>query len=1487
MPKISKIRLVGCKYDGFKKCHENSIYDLTRNGEPDHTLFTLKNGGGKGVMMQLIFQIMLPETRWGKNNGNKVISMFYDHKNRLIPYTFHVLLEWKLDTVPEKWLITGICMKAYKRNFIKNDEEEEKVGLNYFLYTYEHNNNGFYTLENIPVYINGESVEYEDFEKFIDDNNRDFVKYSQSSVKKLDSNYYDYMKRCGIFKSEWEILKVINKVEGGVGDYFSKATDNKAIFDNLILPAISENMKNYVDEEDSLKEMFRSNLSITKNLPILLKREGDYRELISYINPLVDNANVGSRIIDMKERCIDEGNDIFFILKDKEKNIENDIDKWKMEIKKGKEKDQELHFEKDNLDYIEIYRDIKNIEEKEKFLQEEMKNKEQDIYSFNEQKKVYEINEILVEMNGNISELEKKKEEKMRLLETLNIEDTLDRIKSLDHVIEGKWKILKSKWEDISISYGSYKNYLEKQLDIRITNKKKTWDVEESLAKEISKFDIKKEQLTEQFNKLSGEFDPFSMSFPEKLFEDIKKQYDDAVDSISTTEEKIDSEQKSIYDLKNKENKIETEEKAQSKILKELKEKLSQIINIENDLRIRVSNELSIDEINEDFSPVWAEGKMHQLEELLKAKEEKLTQLQKELWENNIDKSLNSSGDFWIPNGDVLSLKDKIKSLGVNVQTGTQFLMTLNEDERKRIVEEYPSFIYGLVIGNEEDLSAIEKSIEKDFLLHNLVPIYMRTKMNEKEQNSFGIVENQGFELVDEDNYPMWIGRIEKEHNNISQAIKSVEKGIDSIRDLMRDIMNWQSQENSLHIKEKLDECNKVIKNCEENIIKINEEINEKSENITLLKYSLKDMKEEKEKLKQSVSQLESYLEEKSKIDEEEIAIAGKKKKLGEVKAKLEEIEIAIENIKKRTNDNELAYEKWKIHVNDKLKDIREVLLDAKIDFSARKDIEMTSAPFYEIEEEDVFIDLNERKALSEDIENRSKEIKIIEKDIQNVNEKIERNRKELGKIDLNWEKCEYLNLPINEIEIILEEIKRNLKKLKQEYDELKSEKDGLGGALKEKKKSLKKEEENIYNTYNKAPILLESINVENRRFDIFKELESNKNYLEEADKILERLSRQNMDLKEHIVLLRGYKEIDPLKGKMNKILKDKINSNIVEVVNDWIDRYRRIENNLNEEIEKGNRYLKTFMENLDVKVEDELLKSRISKEMQQVIIERFKVNLVSFESMREHFQGEINRLSSDKEKAEQARSQWAVRASKRILKIIESLKEMVSGMVYVNENGYSFPLVKLKGEERLPRDEEDVLLLLKEYFLEAIEIVIKDKENIEDIDEKKLESLMGDKAIFSKALQGRYPVLMVYKMTEKNEFKYAKPRDHYYTTWEAINKGEGDMPEGSGGQTLSINTFVIMMLMNYKKRHIGNENPWTVLVLDNPFGKASAKHILDPIFEIANKLNFQLIAFAAPEIIKAEISERFPVFWELRIGDDSNKDGLITGKVMHGGRVM
>ena len=434
MPKLSKIRFTGCKYDGLRKEHENSIFDLTKDGIADHTLFTLCNGGGKGVMMQLIFQLLLPETRWGKNNGNKVISMFYDQRGNLHPATFHVALEWILDTVPERRLITGIAVKAIIKN--TSGEDEEKTGLSYFLYTHEHDGNGYYTIENLPLYDKDvrKAIDIDVFENFLNDNRRDFIKYSQSSVRRKDAEYFSYLESRGIYRSEWINLKAINKSEGGSGDYFIGASDNKAIFDKIIIPAISENIKNYTyDDGDSLIEMFKSNLSITKDLPILIKREGDYKDLLVDIKPLIENADSGSRFLDIKDRLTNEGNDIYFILKDEESLVVQGIEKWSNELKKAEEEKRELEFRKDNLYYNQERRELETKEKESREL----------AVLFEEKSKEIEEKEKELNYRDKYFYTTRKKQRKLIIkqkgLMTWNISDIQARADELDDEIQLEW----------------------------------------------------------------------------------------------------------------------------------------------------------------------------------------------------------------------------------------------------------------------------------------------------------------------------------------------------------------------------------------------------------------------------------------------------------------------------------------------------------------------------------------------------------------------------------------------------------------------------------------------------------------------------------------------------------------------------------------------------------------------------------------------------------------------------------------------------------------------------------------------------------------------------------------------------------------------------------------------------------------------------------------------------------------------------------------
>ena len=175
------------------------------------------------------------------------------------------------------------------------------------------------------------------------------------------------------------------------------------------------------------------------------------------------------------------------------------------------------------------------------------------------------------------------------------------------------------------------------------------------------------------------------------------------------------------------------------------------------------------------------------------------------------------------------------------------------------------------------------------------------------------------------------------------------------------------------------------------------------------------------------------------------------------------------------------------------------------------------------------------------------------------------------------------------------------------------------------------------------------------------------------------------------------------MKGKMDKILKEKLEDNIDLVVDEWCDKCEKNKGQMKRTIDEGERYRLRFIKEVDEKLEENRLKKQIISVVKEANIENFKNNYISFLSMKGHFQNEILSLSRDKEKAENAMKQWTNRAAIHVIRMIEALKDMVNSMNYTNEQGYVFPLVKLKGVERLPKEEGDIIHLLEEYFVEAI----------------------------------------------------------------------------------------------------------------------------------------------------------------------------------------
>ncbi|MBU5591854.1 hypothetical protein KQI89_08755 [Clostridium sp. MSJ-4] len=1494
MPRITKFRIVGTKYDNFKKCHENTIFDLTKKGEPDHTLYTLENGSGKGVLMQLMSQIALPNTRWGKNDGNKITGMFLNKNNQFTPYTFHVILQWKLDTIPEKWLVTGICMTAMKSITKDDNKEEEKIGVKYFLYTHEHYANSFYTVENIPVYNEKERkpVSYDDFEKFLLENKRDFRRFSESATKSTNSDYYKYLEENGIYRSEWKILKLINRVEGGVGDYFSKAKDNKGIFDEYIIPVISENLNNQFEEnKNALKDIFKSNISITKNLPILISREADYRNIVTLLEPLIEDAEIGISYGQRKSKSIVDGNNLYCTLGSLHNNIIIERDKWIWEEEKAKEIKKELVFQKDNLEYARNIRTKKEYEEEKLEEESRLTQIKCEIEELKEENKKYDINKIIIPMDQESRKRESKIEEKTMIIKSLNLEDVEETIKSIDNNIKEKWKFTEASWKATSVKYRAYESFLnvlaEKyKKEINDLNLKK-----QNIKINFGVFEEEKKNFSQKEKELENQFDSFRLVYPDLLLEEIENEKSNKYKGLIDLNKTIEELERTILELGLKNNKIELEKDGLNEKKTEFEGKYKEQKRAEEELLTRVLDVCKLEKIEEDYSHSWLQNRSFEIIKDKKIKKQRLNELRKELWETNMDLTLNNK-EYWIPNNDIEIVKVKIEALGIKVIYGTQYLGSLNYEKRKEELILFPLLPFSLVITNYEEWDTVNKNISKDLFLHSIVPIYIRTEMKSIVPINCKFTDHKGLVFMENnEEFILWRENLSKRALELNENINVLENSIEKIDRLISDIEVMINIESSMVLEQK-------IKDLELDVTKLLEKLsinysktNNLKEGLNLNKVFRDKVKEEIELLEKQIVKLQSFVEFRNYIEEKERDIKKEEKNLNEIEVILIEKMQEQENVQDKKTLAHKNYETWKINRDNKLKEIREVIDKAEFNESNGEVYESGIEPSYSsLEEDSIYLDLGYRKRLSLEVEDKNYQIKMISERIDELQDSIDNKIKTLNKLDVDWKKYRIKGISLETLELEAEVLEKSLNSKNETHLKLEksiSKKDGL---IVQIDKDINRQAKKINEEYNKAPQVWEDTDLEEKGFKLKEEIKGNDKYLKDVEDILKKLNNREFVMKGLLAELSPYEEIDPSKGKTSEYLIEKIKENEKNEVEQWKRGFKKIKDAIKTHTDKAQGNFEQFLEGLKTNIKDEILKHKI-KEMigDRIKIDNFSNNKDSFTSMKEHAKREISQVNNDKIKAERAREQWAYRAARQAIKIAESLKEMVNKMVYVNDNGYAFKLVRLKGEDLLPKEEDSIKLLLNEHFIDCIQKLEKAGVDFENLEDKLLEDYMSDKMIFSKALRGKYPDLEVYKMTEKNEFLYARPQNHHYSTWGAVNGGDGDAPEGSGGQTLSINTFMIMMLMNYRKKTTGNDNPWTVPMLDNPFGKASGAHVLDPVFKIANQLNFQIIAFAAPEIIKTEISERFPIFWALKINDgrENGRLGSLIGKVVHGGRVV
>ena len=215
MPHINRIRVNNVKYNFGTQYYDDFIMRFSGK----NAIYDLANGGGKSVLMLLLLQNLIPnctldekqpvEKLFRSENGNTCI---------------HSLIEWKLNPCHVRngfqYMTTGFCARKARGSVEEEGEANaDRAAIDYFNYCIFYRQFNDNDLKNLPLTNGRERITYLGLRSYLQElEKKDF--HVEVHIFDRKGDYQNFISQYGLFESEWEIIRGINKTEGHVRTYF-------------------------------------------------------------------------------------------------------------------------------------------------------------------------------------------------------------------------------------------------------------------------------------------------------------------------------------------------------------------------------------------------------------------------------------------------------------------------------------------------------------------------------------------------------------------------------------------------------------------------------------------------------------------------------------------------------------------------------------------------------------------------------------------------------------------------------------------------------------------------------------------------------------------------------------------------------------------------------------------------------------------------------------------------------------------------------------------------------------------------------------------------------------------------------------------------------------------------------------------------------------------------------------------------------------------
>jgi hypothetical protein len=1467
MPKINRIRIVGLKYDGMQKQYKDTTFNFHNEETSTNGLIAMMNGGGKGVFLQTIFQILKPGTSWGKQNNRYYQQYFFNNKEQFIPYTFHVLIQWELDGADRRHLITGGMFSAEQRISMSEEtgseskplEQEAKILPVITFYTREFERKEEAALEHIPLFENDEVAENESL--------KDYLKWNGFDVYKDSKKHYRILDTYGINRKDWDIMKEINKDEGGVGKYFEGAEDDHSLFQKRIIPTVSQVLHRTEHQKNDLVEIFKSQASIAKDLPILLKREQAHKEFLEDIVPFEEHLAKGVEHKEIVDASIKVGRQLLGALQHLKQTEEETLSTLDKDIEKLTLKQADLRYQKDNLEFAVAHTEVMNWNKK---LGEERKKHtslQEILIEKQERKDQLGFQLLLKEWSENEQTIRSLSQQIAKLEQNSGLEQVNQRMEEIKQEAREQWEQSYLSIQEAVKTYQGYQKFLKKKgSELSLQDKQKT----KSIAKLSTEIDI----LYTQMHTFETNEAALIQEFGDRITYDFKGYTLMLAKQIEEKKATLEEVQAKDKESRTRQNDLATSHGTIVQSIKYSEEKCEEL-NLANEAQKQKEAKLFdklqglVTDITAPFTHSLLSKYAIQIEEILGQNKQQDEQLKKELWETQLDHHLNDE-HFWIANKDVKELKEWIdEKTGIDVFYGTQYLQSLSIEELVKHISTHPLLPYGLVV-NGQQWQKVNQQVLSGRMFKSPVPIFMREEMNsENHQQPFVIINGTEQELlIDKNQFTNWKIKIAKQIDEKKNTLIEIEKTETSLRRLLKDLDRFLSNELASDIEKTLNQEQNALFSKRTKLQEITT-LEEKEKELQLgLREQLEKTTQKIEKLTNDAETLEDFEREKTLYLENKQVKLEKEKQKEAFIAHQHEIGKEHQIIVDLQNEWNQTYFEWKLTTEQTIKEIRFFIKEAVFptDEKADQSEEIPSLSPHLLEE--INGSISELKQLQKSKEEQARELLIVQAKKETEQKQQTKLEKKLTTHNKDWNTATIPDEPISILENMIQTAQKEAKTSEKEEREqgttVTVAETSLQHATEQRDKAGKKVEK-----HEKQPEEWEELDLEVKAIEIRDQMKITKEEVRKAEK------RQ----KETETNITGY-EGDLL--TLSVILKEEaaVFTDVeLEMIKNqgracilfWCEKHQAIQEEGKEKhakVEQSLRNVKLTIEGKDWEIR---FKNEVLTTLDHMDTRHYTHVQSVVKNMKRFSQSGLEQLERDKERAEQAQNFWASRASMKVMSIAEAIRSMIAKMKLKNERG-SFPLVQLK-EDILPKKAEDIEPLLKQHFVAAINKITKQFDRIDDhnlILDQEIKQLISDEQILFVSLRSRYPELLVYNMRTDNAFMYGKPQREHYSTWQTINQGSKTKSDGSGGQKLSARMVMMMMLLSVKSE---TDQSWVPLVCDNPFGQAASAHVLDPIFAVAEKLKFQFIVVTPPELVKTEISQRFDAYYKLDFIREKGKE--------------